>query len=470
VIASTARSTRPRLLVALLGVTVLAAACGARVSDQQVETARGASGASGAAPAGASGAGDAPTGTESAGGGATATTAAAGAAPGSPAAAAPTGGNGGATDVGVTDSQVLLGNVSTLSGPVPGLFQGAVIGSQAVVAYQNSKGGLFGRKFKLDARDDQFDTGQNRSATTELTTKAFAMIGSFSLYDDAAKDAVAKSGMPDVTYSLTGRRDIPNNFSVEPAKNGGAPLAPFNYFGKKFPDETKAVGTLFSDIPSAKQSYDAYKAAAESVGWKFSYERGIQATETDFTADVVRMRQNGVKLVYTGSLDDKSLARLLKGMAQQGFKVPVVTTGIGYDPDIPKLAGAGAEGLYTWQAYSMFAGEDAGAIPEVKLMNEWIQKVKPGFVPDLYTAFAWASGRLLFQAMEKAGAKAKRADVVAALKAIPDYDDEGLLASAGPGAKRPPTCGIITVINGGKYARVDSPPPGYRCGDGPYHG
>jgi ABC-type branched-subunit amino acid transport system substrate-binding protein len=416
-------------------------------------TSGGATAGEGTTVAGAAGAG---------GGAATTTPAPAGGA------AAPAGGNGGATDVGVTADQVVLGNVATLSGPVPGLFQGAVIGAQAVVAYQNSKGGLFGRKFKLDSRDDQFDTGQNRSATTDLTTKAFAMVGSFSLYDDAAKDAVAKAGMPDVTYSLTSRRDIPNNFSVEPAKVGGAPLAPFNYFGKKFPAEVKAVGALFGDVPSAKQSYEAYRAAAESVGWSFKYARGYQATETDFTADVVRMRQAGVKIVYLGSVDDKSLARLLKAMGQQGFKIPVVTTAVGYDPDVPKLAGAAAEGLYTWMAYSMFAGEDGGSIPEVRLMNQWIQKVKPGFVPDLYTAFAWASGRLLFQAMEKAGPKAKRADVVAALKGVGTFSADNLLAPAGPGTKTPPTCGIVVQIKGGKYVRVDSPPPGYRCGDGPY--
>jgi ABC-type branched-subunit amino acid transport system substrate-binding protein len=462
-----------RLVTFLTVLTLLAAACGARVSEQQIQAASRSGGATNGDPT-AAGPGDAGTGatpTSSAGAptGAAATASGGAATPAGGAATgqAPAGGNGGATDVGVTANQVLLGNVSTLSGPVPGLFQGAVVGAQAIVAYQNSVGGLFGRKFKLDFRDDQFDTGQNRTATNELTTKAFAMLGSFSLYDDAAAAAVAKSGMPDVTYSLTGRRDNPNNFSVEPAKTGGAPLAPFNYFGKKFPNEKTAVGTIHPDIPSANQSQDAYKAAAASVGWKFAYDRPISATETDFTADIVRMKGAGVKMVYLGAVDDKTTARLLKSMAQQGMQVPVVTNAIGYDRDIPKLAGAAAEGLYTWQPYSMYAGEDG--IAEVKLMNSWIQRVKPGWVPDTYTVFAWASGRLLFEAMQKAGAKAKRADVVAALKGVTKFDAGGMLAPANPAGKGAPTCGIVTQIKGGKYQRVDSPPPGYRCGDGGYH-
>src|SRR5438270_12577892 len=135
----------------------------------------------------------------------------------------------------------------------------------------------------------------------------------------------------------------------------------------------------------------------------------------------------------------------MKAMDSQGLKVPIVTTGIGYAPTIPSLAGSSAEGMWTWAPYAMFGGEDS-AIPEVKLMDQWVQKVKPGFVPDLYTAFAWASGRLLFQAMQQAGPKAKRADVVAALKGITTFSANNLLAPAGPGTKTPPTCGVISQI------------------------
>src|SRR5207244_1976935 len=98
------------------------------------------------------------------------------------------------------------------------LFSGAVTGAQAVIAYQNSKGGLFGRFLKLDARDDQFDTGQNRAQTIDLISKTFAFLGSFSLYDDAAVPQIQASGIPDASYALSAaRRAMPNNFSVQPA-------------------------------------------------------------------------------------------------------------------------------------------------------------------------------------------------------------------------------------------------------------
>jgi ABC-type branched-subunit amino acid transport system substrate-binding protein len=470
-----------RALVLLIAVVVLASACGARVSDEQVEAAGG-SGGGGTGVAAGSGDAASGDGTTTGGGGGDTTasgeggvstvdgggeaTTDGGAGGGAAAPAAPSGGNGGATDIGVTADQVVVGNISTLSGPVPGLFQGAVVGAQAVVAYQNSKGGMFGRKFKLDVRDDQFDTGQNRALTTEQIGKVFAFLGSFSLYDDAGADAIAKSGIPDVSYSLSGpRRSIPNNFAVQPAVDGGAPTSGFIWFKNKFPEAIKAVGTIYGDVPASKASHTAYKAAAQSVGFNYVYERGTQPTETDYTADVVRMRQAGVKMVFLIATDDKTTARLLKAMNQQGFKPEVVSAN--YMPTLPGLAGDAAEGVYGPAGSSLFGGEDSGVIPEVGLMNEWVNKVKPGYKSDVFSTYAWASGRLLFQAMEAAGPQVTRAKVLAELKKIDKFTANDLLAEAGPASKRPSTCMLMSQIKGGKYTRVE-PAKGFFC-LGPYH-
>lgn len=472
-----------------VALALVATACGSRATPTQLATARArtsggaataasATGPVAAASGGTSepGAGNADTagaastgtagGSTSSGASATGSSAAAGPAQ---TAAAPAGGNGGATDVGVTADTYTLGNVATLSGPVPGIFQGAVIGTQAAVAYLNSKGGMWGRTFKLDVRDDQFDTGQNRAQTIDLLGKAFAFTGSFSLYDDAAIQQIIKSGIPDVTYSLSeARRHITNNFSVQPGVKGWR-LGPLNYFKAKLPDAIKSVGTIYGDVPASKSAYDGWKQAAESVGYKIIYERGTAPTETDFTADVVRMRQAGVKMVYLMATDYKATARLAKAMQQQGFKIPFVDGGTAYDAALLTLAGSAADGMINEQQMSMYSGEDAGAVPEVSLFNQWLQKVRPGYKPDVFAVFGWASVRLFEKALQAAGPKATRADVVRELKKIDDFDDNGLVARAGPASKRPPNCYIMIKIEAGKFSRYDSPPPGYRCDDGPYY-
>ena len=94
------------------------------------------------------------------------------------------GNNGGTTDVGVTATSITVGNIADASGPVPGLFKGAIVGTQAYFAMINSQGGVNGRQIKVDFGDSQLDCGQNKALTQARIDKVFAFVGSFSLYDD----------------------------------------------------------------------------------------------------------------------------------------------------------------------------------------------------------------------------------------------------------------------------------------------
>jgi len=469
----------------LTAIVLATTACGARLSDQQLTAVRAGNDTNSGQQAGAGeddltdvttpadGGGSPDTVPDSNGGNggnnATATTAGNLAGAKANVRAMPAGGNGGATDVGVSATSVTLGNVSTLTGPVPGLFAGATIGAQAVVAYINSLGGIYGRKFKLDARDDQFDTGQNRSQTIDLIGKSFGFLGSFSLYDEAAAEQIKTANLPDVSHALGDKRlNIPNNFSIQPSARGG-PLGPFNYLKGKYPDAVKAVGSIYSDIPSAVALHQGYKRAGQQAGYVYKYERAIGATETDFTSDVVRMRDAGVKMVYLTSIDDKSAARFAKAMKSQNFKpAAFVVNGSGYDADVLALAGDAAEGMFITSSTSMYGGEDADVIPEVALMVKWMKTVKPGFSPDIFSAYSWAGGRLLFQAMENVGPKLTRAAINAEIRKIGNFDDFGLFAPSNPGTKTPSSCFIVLKVVGGKFTRFDSPAAGYRCSDGPW--
>jgi ABC-type branched-subunit amino acid transport system substrate-binding protein len=475
---------RGRFATVLAVISLITASCGARLTHQQLTTARAAAdrGASSAVTTSGGDGGDTaaspadqpgPTvpgspAAATSGGASTPTTGGGVAAAGtattvSVSTTAPPGGNGGATDVGVTADTITLGNVTTLSGPVPGLFQGAITGTQAFIAYQNSIGGLFGRKLKLDARDDQFDSGQNRTQTLDLLNKAFAFAGSTSLYDDAAAEQEGKSGIPDAGVGLAnGRRQLPNFFSPAPQPYRGYRTGQFLWYNQHYPDAVKAVGTLYGDVPASKLVQEDLKAAAQSVGWNFVYERGFQATETDFTADVVQMRQRGVKLVYLVTADAKTMARVAKAMAQQGFNAVIGTGPAGYDRMTVPLGQSAVEGMIIDQQLAMYSGEDAKAIPEVALFNQWVDKVKPGSKPDLYAAWSWASTRLLVQAMQSVGPHLTRAAVVDALKKVSSYDDNGMFAKSGPGTSQPQVCYVMLQIKGGNFVRLD-PATGYRC-------
>jgi ABC-type branched-subunit amino acid transport system substrate-binding protein len=468
-----ATTARVRMSLGLLIAFSVATACGARVSSEQVESMRAGSGAAqlsgGTSGVAAEAAGNgapsvagvdsgivAPTG----GGGE-------GASPGASgtgrAVSTAAGDNGGATDVGVSADQLTIGAVATMSGPVPGLFAGAVRGIQAWVGYQNSVGGIHGRRLKVEIRDDQFDAGQNRAQSIELSNNTFALVGGFSLYDDAAvKDFEAK-GVPIIQLPVSkGLQDSPVNFSVQPLARG-ALSGPWNALKASFPQAITAAAALYSDVPAAVDQWKNQQYVAESVGYKFVYDRAQQATETDFTADVVRMKAAGVRLVFSMQ-NPQNNARIVKAMQQQGFKPDVFAGVSSYDATFIPLAGSAAEGVVNLNSQAMYLGEDAAAIPEVKLMQTWVDKVKPGSRPDLFTVYGWTSGRLFSQALEAAGPKATRAKLLAELKKITRFTSNGLLPEAGPGDKRPASCFLIVRVHNGRWERYLSPPaPAFNC-------
>jgi ABC-type branched-subunit amino acid transport system substrate-binding protein len=71
------------------------------------------------------------------------------------------------SQTGVTSNSITVGNVSILSGPVPGLFEGAPIGVKAYFEYINSKGGVYGRHLLVDSKDDSFSSQQNEAETAQ---------------------------------------------------------------------------------------------------------------------------------------------------------------------------------------------------------------------------------------------------------------------------------------------------------------
>ncbi|HEX6476346.1 MAG TPA: ABC transporter substrate-binding protein [Acidimicrobiales bacterium] len=476
------RSSRGAACLVAIGALLLTS-CGARLSSRQLAEALGANGGTGlnAGGQGSSGTGGVGggTGIASAAGplaGGTGGTGAGGAGGGGGAAGGglaqtlPPGGNGGATDLGVTPNAITVGNISTLTGPVPGLFAGAVNGTDAYFAYQNSRGGVFGRQIKVAASDDQFDCGQNKALTQSDIPKVFAFVGSFSLFDNCGAQVIGQTpALSDVHVALSKDAQAEaNNFSPSPLRNGAA-TGPFQYVKGLHPDAIGAAGALVGDVQSAKDAWVGEKATMGSLGYHFSYERIYEPTETDFTADIVQMKSKNVKAVVLIAADVKGIARIQQAAQQQNWHPEVWLLGASaYDSTYTPLAGSAGDGSLIYLPTAMYLGEDSGGIPEVGQFQTWMHRTHPSANADLFAAYGWSSAELFVQALQAAGPRATRASLQAALKNVHQFNDNGFLAPTDPGGKGPPTCYLmVKVSGGGHFSRVDDPPNGYRC-DGSY--
>lgn len=476
---------RYRTVAVLLALSLVAAACGGRLSETEIRAELSADGGGGGGigagagggtgdeafsveggPLADAGGGAAAGGDTGGGAGATGGGAAGGSRGGGGAQApgAPPGGNGGNTDVGVTATEVRVGNVSTLGGPVPGLFRGALVGTQAYMAYQNSIGGLFGRKFNVVSADDNFDSGTNRSKVKELQDKVFSFVGSFSLFDGAAVPELQASGVLDVSRVLSPERAaLPNSYSPAPFEIGW-PRTGCNWLAKRFPKDVIENAAIFiGAADAARNNANWQKRSCEAEGFQFKYQREVQPTESNFTGDVIQMRQRGTKAVFV-IFDVTGIARMFKSFQQQDFRPPLrYPSPAAYDGDFITLAGAdAAEGILIGQSFSMFLGEDQALYPEIGRFREWMKRVSPNQKVDLFAMYGWLSAKLFVEAHQKVGPRITRAAMIETLKGIRDFTG-GMQTAMDVGGKKNPTCEMFMEVKGGKFTRLE-PPRDYICG------
>ena len=500
-----------RRLGVLALLALVAAACGTSLNDQQASVelrkdagtggpvvagaggggsagvSAGASGGSSSADAGAPGdaasaaGGPTPAGGATTGSSDTSGSAAVGGGSGATATTQPAGAarrhvsSGGATDVGVTPSEIRVGWVGTITGPQPGLFRGALIGTQAWANYQNSQGGLMGRKITVVSGDDALDSGKNRAAYLQLKDKVFAFVGSFSINDDGGATVVNECHCPDITGNLsTAMQSSPYHYGPQPQPLGWR-TGPAHYYAQKYGKPViEKLAFFYSQVGAAIPLAQQQQRVYEQAGFKVVYSRGIPPNDNNQTADVVQMQRAGVRAIaFQGDLTSES--KLANAMRQQNFKVDLFNVGNSiYDSNTFKVTSPDAlQNVQVDQVYAMFLGEDAGRIPEVKLFNDWMKKTDPNQPVDLFSMYGWLSGRLFADAMNKmadAGKNPVRTDLVDTLKSWGTWDGYGMVAPVQIGAKKPSDCWFMfTVTRDSTFARTfPAGDKNYECGYGPF--
>ncbi|MHB1583814.1 MAG: ABC transporter substrate-binding protein [Acidimicrobiales bacterium] len=373
---------------------------------------------------------------------------------------------------GITAHSVTVGQVDTLSGPVPGLFEGAKDGTEAYFAYVNSKGGVNGRKLILQTDDDRFSGANYAADTAQLVKSDFALVGGFSLFDAAGVSAINQAKIPDVTFSLSPQRETdPYNYSPNPIPPGGSRVGPYKYYKSHYGDAYQHLATMLTSVASAEEQTQSDLSAMKSLGYKVGYSRIVNPLETNFIPDVLKMRANGVKMVYIVGMAVGQVAALAQDMAQENFKPALFSTsGVAYDSSYVPTAGSAANGTYSDMQTALYAGEDAKVVPAVKLFDHWVKKVNPSAHLDVYGVYGWAAAEMFVQALKGAGKNPTRASLFTQLNKITNFDAGGLLAADNPAQKVPSQCWLLARVANGRWQRTGpDPKSGFVCNPAGYH-
>ena len=382
---------------------------------------------------------------------------------------APAGGNGGATDTGVTKDTIVIGNVSDISGAVPGLFEDAQLAVKAYVAYFTAREKtIYGRKLQLLALDSRLDSGANRSASIQECDEAFAGVGSVSAFDQGGAPVIRDCGIPDLRGLATTdqMKAVPNVYPINTAGTGGSrSMAVFGWAKERFPAAVKKAAYIYIDGEVTRQleEQDA-EGARETLGFDWIYEAAVGLQETNYGPVVQQMKSKGIRYVtFVGAY--QQAASLVQAMKQQNFTPDVFQpTVTAYTPEFIKQAGAAAEGTYVAVMPSLI--EEMAGNPELTVYAQWLNQVHPGATPTGIGQFAWAAAALFVEKAKKIGPNLTRKALLTELATVHSYNGNGLFPPQDVGGRRLSSCTQIVQVTGGKFVRLlPAAPRANRCVD-----
>ncbi len=349
---------------------------------------------------------------------------------------------------GITDDKIIIGNVSDISGPMPGLFQQTQDAVRAYVAYFNATSDICGRKLELRTYDSRTDAGADQQAYVQGCDEVFAMIGSASAFDSGGAATAEQCGLPDVrANSLTQER---NNCSTCFGTNS----TNARQFENIVPDTIiKDYGggqhgaMLYINAGAASENGKTQAKAGTERGMKYLYESGIDIAEFNYAPYVQRMKDKGVQSLQFIA-NDFIFVRMAQAMKQQGFTPKVVMLDpSAYTTNFVESGGDNVEGTVVFMNFTPF--EEAAKNAELRLYMSWLQQVNPSARPGFFGVFAWSAARLFVQTAIELGGKLDRRTLVSAITKINDWTANGIHARQKVGSKQVSDCWrFIKLVNG----------------------
>ncbi|MCU1461855.1 MAG: ABC-type branched-chain amino acid transport system, periplasmic component [Acidimicrobiales bacterium] len=369
----------------------------------------------------------------------------------------------GATDVGVTDTEI---HVATISDPGftanPGLNKELFDVADGFVGWCNSLGGINGRKLVLDKLDAKVT--EYKARIDEACPKTLALAGDGSVGDFAGAQARVDCGLvefPAFTASPPAA-DAQIAWQTQPNPTDQLnPGPPLKLLSSKIPDSWTNQGGMIFDVAKTNQERNCQGVA--KLGGKCVYQGVLSAAgEASYAPFVQASKAAGVKeLFWIG--DEHTATAILKAMSDQSaFPAGFLTSPNHYTESFVKLAGslAGQGKIYTYSQSVPF--EEAGTNPLIAKYLSIMSKFSPN-APHTGLAVTGFDAWLLFATNAKAcGSTLTRACLSEKAATVTQWDAGGLQTPADVAHNRVSPCTMLLEMTSTGWKRF-APDSGFAC-------
>jgi ABC-type branched-subunit amino acid transport system substrate-binding protein len=360
------------------------------------------------------------------------------------------------TGPGVTATTITLGSLVDLTAVFAALSKSVVQGTQLFWKQQNAAGGVCGRTVQVTVKDHSYDPQKAVSAYRELSSEVLGMqtvLGSpvvSALRPSVDQDNmyVGVAGWSASTLDDPRMQLLGTTYDIEA-------IAGLDYLLRtnKVAAGDK-IGHIYFEGDFGENALHGSQYLAKQKGLTLVGQK-IKASDTDLTAQVTTLRNEGVKaiLVSAGPTQTASTAGVAKAI---GLSVPIVANGPGFTPQL--LASPAGPALKENLTVVSSMAPPALDSPAAKQLQEAFTKEYPDAVPtQVGSLFGYVQAKVTKEILQKAcdNKDLTRQGVLTALHQLSGVDTGGLVAGTLDYTKagQPPSRSVY-------IARVDSGVPG----------
>ena len=364
--------------------------------------------------------------------------------------------SGAAQNRGVTDTEIVLGVGTDLSGATAIWGVGATNGARMRFEEANAAGGVHGRKIRYVVEDTSYQVPKAISAANKLINR------------DNVLAFVLSVGTPlnNAVMPIQFENNVLNLFPISGGRQMVEPFHPLKftqrgiyydevrasvkYFMEKEGKATPCV--IYQDTDYGVEILEGAQDQAAAMGIELAAISSHKPTETEFTAAILRLKNAGCDLVLMGTVHRDTIL-VLDAARKMGWEgVAWVGNNAAYAQVIAEQESG--QGYYAFvHMAKLYADDDMS--PDVRAW--WDAYVaKYDAEPGLAAMEGWRAADLTVLALERAGRDLTTQGLVKAVESITDYTDIfGYRVSFGPDKHSGATESVLSQVQKGRWVKLD---------------
>jgi branched-chain amino acid transport system substrate-binding protein len=362
-----------------------------------------------------------------------------------------------AAQQGVTDTEIVVGTTSDLSGvtAVQGVNNSNAV--RMVFDDANAAGGINGRKIHYIVEDMQYQVPRAVQAINKLLNldKVF-----FTIVDGGTP-------MNNAEMPMQFAKNVPNVFPLTAARSMYDPYNPLKFAqfasyydqmrsGLKYFVEQKHVShvcVMYQDTDFGKDILAGIEDEAKALNLKIVATTAHKPTDTDFNSNLIKLRDAGCDWVGIGTIVRDSID-IMSQSKKMNWLVPFVGTSASYDTTVATAVGGVSDGLYSMSP-SLYAYPDDPR-PEVQAFFK-AYKARFGIDPNFLGETGYSAAQMALMALKNAGKDLTTESFIKGMEDIHEYTDIfGTKYSFGPNQHHGQTASYLSVVHDGRWTPIQT--------------